>query len=197
MGVFSSLLQSLLFLRYDILWASFPIVDCLSRADKVALRRPAYLAATFCFQEKNDLGLMLINHFKKNLLAGSRNPMEIGIALSALAVICTPDMSRELINDLIALLSSNKAYIRKKVVLTMFRLFLRWPLALRTAFPKLKSMLVDEDQGVLTATVNTFLELCRKNAKNYLILVPHFFTLLTQTSKGHLWWMNKDSRGRA
>ncbi len=154
----------------------------MSRADKMSLRRPAYLAASFCFQEKNDLGLMLINHFKKELMAGKKSTTEVGIALSNLAVICTPDMSRELIGDLVNLLSSNKPYIRKKVVLCMFRLFLRYPLALRTAFPKLKERLTDEDQGVLTACVNTFLELCRKNAKNYLILVPHFFTLLTQTS---------------
>eukprot|EP00392_Amoebophrya_sp_AT5.2_P018612 g19189.t1 len=110
---------------YDIMWASFQIVDCMSRCEKMSLRRPAYLAAAFCFQEKNDLGLMLINHFKKNLMSGNKTPTELGIALSNLAVICTPDMGRELINDLIALLSSNKPYIRKKVVLCMFRLFLR------------------------------------------------------------------------
>ena len=95
-------------------------------------------------------------------------------------------MARELISDLVTLLSSQKPYIRKKVVLCMFRLFLRYPPALRTAFSKLKERLTDEDQGVLTATVNTFLELCRKNAKNYLILVPHFFTLMTQTANNWL-----------
>ncbi|CAD7938304.1 unnamed protein product [Amoebophrya sp. A25] len=173
-------------LGHDIMWASFAIVDTMSRADKMSLRRPAYLAAAFCFQEKNDLGLMLINHFKKELMTGKKSPTEMGIALSNLAVICTPDMGRELIGDLISLLSSNKAYIRKKVVLCMFRMFLRYPLGLRQAFPKLKERLTDEDQGVLTATVNTFLELTRKNARNYLILVPHFFTLLTETSNNWL-----------
>ncbi|CAD7927303.1 unnamed protein product [Amoebophrya sp. A120] len=173
-------------LGYDIMWASFAIVDCMSRCEKMSLRRPAYLAAAFCFQEKNDLGLMLINHFKKSLMSGKKTPTELGIALSNLAVICTPDMGRELIQDLCSLLSSNKPYLRKKVVLCMFRLFLRYPLALRTAFPKLKERLTDEDQGVLTACVNTFLELTRKNARNYLILVPHFFTLLTQTNNNWL-----------
>ena len=43
-----------------------------------------------------------------------------------------------------------------------------------------------EDQGVLTGTVNTFLELARKNAKNYLSLVPQLYHLLTNTTNNWL-----------
>ena len=44
----------------------------------------------------------------------------------------------------------------------------------------------DEDQGVLTAVVNTFLELARKNGKNYMPLVPQFFHLLNNTNNNWL-----------
>ena len=65
-------------LGYDILWASLSIVDCMSRGDKMSLKRPAYLAANFCFQDRNDLGLMLINHYKKELTSGFKSQTEIG-----------------------------------------------------------------------------------------------------------------------
>ena len=52
--------------------------------------------------------------------------------------------------------------------------------------PSTKERLGDEDQGVLTATVNTFLELSRKNAKNYLSLVPQLYHILTNTTNNWL-----------
>merc|ERR1712032_1470905 len=40
--------------------------------------------------------------------------------------------------------------------------------------------------GVLTATVNTFLELARKNARNYLPLVPQLYHILVNTTNNWL-----------
>ena len=47
----------------------------------MSARRPAYLAASFCFQEKNEMGLMLINHFKKEITGGKKQPTEVSFGV--------------------------------------------------------------------------------------------------------------------
>ena len=44
-------------------------------------------------------------------------------------------------------LSSTKPYLRKKAVLLMYKIFLKFPEALRPAFPRLKDKLDDPDPG--------------------------------------------------
>jgi hypothetical protein len=48
-------------------------------------------------------------------------------------------------------LTSTKPYLRKKAVLMMYKVFLRFPEALRPAFPRLKEKLEDPDSGELRA----------------------------------------------
>lgn len=82
--------------------------------------------------------------------------------------------------------SSTKPYLRMKAVLMMYKVFLRYPEALRPAFPKLKEKLEDPDPGVQSAAVNVICELARKNPKNYLSLAPIFFKLMTTSTNN---WM--------
>lgn len=44
-------------------------------------------------------------------------------------------------------MSSTKPYLRMKAVLMMYKVFLRYPEALKPAFPKLKEKLEDPDPG--------------------------------------------------
>lgn len=44
-------------------------------------------------------------------------------------------------------MTSTKPYLRKKAVLIMYKVFLRFPEALRPAFPRLKEKLEDPDPG--------------------------------------------------
>jgi len=170
-------------LGYDMSWATFAVVEVMSHT-RFAVKRPGYLASSICFNDNTDVGLLTINLFKKDL--GSKTQYESGMAISCLSSICTPEISRDIVTDLLAMLSSSRAYLRKKTVLCLYRIFLKDPPSLRTAFPKLKDRLGDEDQGVLTATVNTFLELARKNARNYLSLVPQLYHILANTSNNWL-----------
>lgn len=164
---------------YDMGWSTFAIVEVMSN-NKFSTKRPGYLASSMSFNDSTDVGLLTINLFKKDF--GGKSQYETGLALSCLSSICTPEISRDIITDLMAMLSSSRPYLRKKTVLCLYRVFLKEPLALRTSFPKLKERLGDEDQGVLTASVNTFLELARKNAKNYLSLVPQLYHILVNTT---------------
>lgn len=72
---------------------------------------------------------------------------ESGVAMSGLACFVTPDLARDLSHDVMTLLTSTKPYLRKKAVLLMYKIFLRFPDALRPAFPKLKEKLEDPDPG--------------------------------------------------
>jgi len=170
-------------LGYDMTWATFAVVEVMSHS-RFVTKRPGYLASAICFNDKTDVGLLTINLFKKDF--GSKSQYESGLALTCLSSICSPEICRDLLTDLIAMLSSSRPYLRKKTILCLYRVFLTDPQALRTCFPKLKDRLGDEDQGVLTATVNTFLELGRKNAKNYLSLVPQLYHILVNTTNNWL-----------
>lgn len=57
-------------------------------------------------------------------------------------------MYRDLANDVLALMSSSKPYLRKKAILVMYKIFLKFPDALRPAFPRLKDRLDDPDAGM-------------------------------------------------
>jgi len=170
-------------LGYDMSWATFAVVEVMSH-NRFAVKRPGYLASSISFCETTDVGLLTINLFKKDF--GSKSQYECGLALSCLSSICSAEISRDIMTDLVAMLSSSRPYLRKKTILCLFRMFQKDPPALRTYFPRLKERLSDEDQGVLTATVNTFLELARRNARNYLSLVPQLYHILVNTTNNWL-----------
>uniref|UniRef100_A0A1I7XUF2 Adaptin_N domain-containing protein n=1 Tax=Heterorhabditis bacteriophora TaxID=37862 RepID=A0A1I7XUF2_HETBA len=108
------------------------------------------------------------------------------VALGGLACFVTPDLARDLACDIVNLLSSSRAYTRKRAVLLLYKIFLKYPESLRPTFPRLKEKLEDPDPGVQSASVNVICELARKNPKNYLTLAPVFFKLMTTSSNN---WM--------
>ncbi|CAI6350709.1 unnamed protein product [Macrosiphum euphorbiae] len=170
-------------LGYDISWAGFNIIEVMS-SSKFTYKRIGYLASSQSFHTDTDLLMLTTNMIRKDL--NSQNQYDAGVALSALACFISPDLARDLANDIMTLLSSTKPYLRKKAVLMMYKVFLRFPEALRPAFPRLKDKLEDMDCGVQSAAVNVVCELARKNPKNYLSLAPVFFKLMTSSTNN---WM--------
>ncbi|KXJ19303.1 AP-3 complex subunit delta [Exaiptasia diaphana] len=73
------------------------------------------------------------------------NLYDAGIALSGFSCFVSPDLARDLANDVMSLLVSTKPYIRKRAVLLMYKIFLKFPEALRPAFPRLREKLEDSD----------------------------------------------------
>jgi len=63
----------------------------------------------------------------------------------SLANICTPDLARDLAADILSILNSSRAYLRKKAILVLYKIFLKFPEALRPSFPRLKDKLEDTD----------------------------------------------------
>lgn len=121
--------------------------------------------------------MLATNMIRKDL--NSQNQYDAGVALSGLSCFISADLSRDLANDIMTLvstfifskmckifptnsvpqmddlirkiqnlqMSSTKPYLRMKSVLMMYKVFLRYPEALRPAFPKLKEKLEDPDPG--------------------------------------------------
>jgi len=67
----------------------------------------------------------------------------------------------------------------------LYKAFLRYPEALRPAFPRLTEKIEDTDPSVVSAVVTVLCELCIHNPQNYLPMAPTFYRLL-QVPISHL-----------
>jgi AP-3 complex subunit delta-1 len=64
----------------------------------------------------------------------------VGLALNCLANIVTKDLARDLIVDVVSLIAHSKPYVRKKSVLSLYKLYVKYPQGLRLTFDKLKEV---------------------------------------------------------
>uniref|UniRef100_A0A915Q751 AP-3 complex subunit delta n=1 Tax=Setaria digitata TaxID=48799 RepID=A0A915Q751_9BILA len=168
---------------YDISWASFNIIEVMA-STKFTEKRIGYMAASQCFHDGTDVLMLTTNLIRKDL--HSAIMYETGVALGAFSCFVTLDLARDLTSDVVNLLSSSRPYVRKRCVLLLYKIFLKYPDSLKPTFPRLKEKLEDPDPGVQSAAVNVICELARKNPKNYLTLAPIFFRLMTTSSNN---WM--------
>ncbi|KAJ3271191.1 AP-3 complex subunit delta-1 [Terramyces sp. JEL0728] len=148
----SNAIQKLMVLHlmgYDMSWAHFHIIEVMS-SQKLVHKKIGYMADL----SSNDIS-------------------ETVLALHALAQIVTPDLARDLHVDVIGMLNHSSVYIRKRALLVLYRIFLKYPEALKIAFPKLKDKLNDDDP------ITVICELAKKNPHSYLPLAPQLFALLT------------------
>ncbi|KAI8607696.1 adaptin N terminal region-domain-containing protein, partial [Chytriomyces sp. MP71] len=170
-------------LGYDMNWAAFHIIEVMS-SQTLAHKRVGYIAAAISFRQDTNVLMLCTNLIKKDLQ--SNNYLETALALNGLCTIVTPDLGRDLSPDLIAMMNHSRAYIRKRVILCLYKVFLKYPEALRVAVPRLKDRLEDSDPSVVSAAVNVVCELARKNPKSYLPLAPQLFTILTTSTNNWL-----------
>ncbi|KAG7932813.1 hypothetical protein KL934_003468 [Ogataea polymorpha] len=170
---------------YDMSWCSFHVLEVIS-SPKFQHKRIGYLAAMQLFQRQNndDVLMLMTNLLKKDINSG--NSVDTGLAISGIASIVTPELAQDICDDMVRMLSHSKPFIRKKAVLAMYKIFLKYPDALRLHFDKLIEKLDDEDGSVVSATVNVICELAHNNAKNYVELAPRLFGLLKESNNN---WM--------
>lgn len=124
------------------------------------------------------VALLTINLFKKELLQSADTP-SVCLALSCMASMVTPDIARDLQTDVLLLLSSTKPQIRRRAVYCLFRMFLKYPPALLSCYPKIKDLLSDSDLSVVSSAVSIILELALRNPKNYIRLAPTLHKLIS------------------
>ncbi|EMC91227.1 hypothetical protein BAUCODRAFT_319042 [Baudoinia panamericana UAMH 10762] len=163
---------------HDMSWASFNVLEVMSSA-KYVQKRVGYLAAVQSFRPETEVLMLAENLLKKDL--GSSDKGTIGLVLGTLPHVVDPNMAGSMLGDLLSRLSHSSPAIRKKTVVTLYRLALVYPETLRPAWPKIKDRLLDEneDPSVTAAIVNVVCELGWRRPQDFLSLAPRLFELLT------------------
>ncbi|KIJ07920.1 hypothetical protein PAXINDRAFT_139610 [Paxillus involutus ATCC 200175] len=169
-------------LGYDMSWASFHVIEVMS-SPKIHLKTVGYLAAVQSFNEDTDVLMLTTNLLKKDL---SSSPTDASVTLNGVSHIVTADLARDLNPELIAMLNHSRPHIRKRAILTLYKVCEKYPDALRQSMSRIQEKLDDPDPGVVSATVNVVCELARRNSQDYLPLAPQLFRLLTTSSNN---WM--------
>ena len=113
---------------------------------------------------------------------GSASIPTISLPLIALPHLATPSLAMSVQSDLMPRLTHSNSNVRKKTIVTLYRLALIYPDILRPAWPKIKDLLMDESQdaSVTAAVVNVVCELGWRRPQDFLSLAPRLFDLLVE-----------------
>ncbi|KAH4004839.1 AP-3 complex subunit delta [Parastagonospora nodorum] len=170
---------------HDMSWASFNVLEVMS-SSKFKQKRTGYLAAVQSFRRDTEVLVLAENQLKKDIM--SPTPPYIALPLGAIPHVVNPSMANSVLSDLIPRLTHSHAMIRKKTVVTLYRLALVYPETLRPAWPKIKERLQDdqEDPSVTAAIVNVVCELGWRRPQDFLPLAPRLFDLLVEGNNN---WM--------
>ncbi|KAF2684915.1 Adaptor protein complex AP-3 delta subunit [Lentithecium fluviatile CBS 122367] len=188
MDLKSTALMKLTYLEmfgHDMSWASFNVLEVMS-SPKYRHKRTAYLAAVQSFRRDTEVLMLAENQLKKDI--SSPTPTVISLPLVAIPHVINPSMANSVLSDLLPRLTHSHAAIRKKTVVTLYRLALVYPETLRPAWPKIKERLQDdnEDPSVTAAIVNVVCELGWRRPQDFLPLAPRLFDLLVDSGNN---WM--------
>ena len=104
----------------------------------------------------------------------------LSLTMITLPHLVTPSLALSLLPDMIPRLSHSNASVRKKTIVALYRLALIYPETLRSAWPKIRDMALneDEDPSVTAAVVNVVCELGWRRPRDFLPLSPRLFDLL-------------------
>ncbi|KAI9693888.1 MAG: AP-3 complex subunit delta [Bathelium mastoideum] len=160
-------------------WASFNVLEVMS-SQKYQQKRVGYLGAVQSFRPDTEVLMLAENLLKKDL--SSPQPITISLPLAAIPHVISPSMANSLLSDLLPRLTHSHPAIRKKTIVTLYRLALVYPETLRPAWPRIKERLIDEneDPSVTASIVNVVCELGWRRPQDFLPLAPRLFDLLVQ-----------------
>lgn len=77
----------------------------------------------------------------------SSTPADIAVTLNGISHIVTPDLARDLSPELIAMLNHSRAHIRKRAILALYKVIVKYPEASHSGMVRLREKLEDLDPG--------------------------------------------------
>lgn len=112
----------------------------------------------------------------------------MSLPIATLPHIITNSLALSVLSDLLPRLTHSNPAIRKKTIVTLYRLALVYPDTLKPAWPKIKERLMDvaEHPSVTAAIVNVVCELGWRRPQDFLPLAPRLFDLLVESGNN---WM--------
>ncbi|CDO94976.1 unnamed protein product [Kluyveromyces dobzhanskii CBS 2104] len=165
---------------FDMSWANFHILEVMS-SNNFQQKRVGYLAASQSFYKDSDILMLATNLLKKDLKYDlSNETVKMGVALSGLSTIVTPELARDICDDLFLMLNSTKPYVRKKAVTALFKVFLQYPESLRDGLDRFVARLEDDDTSVISAAVSVICELAKHNPYPFVQFSPLLYEMLIQ-----------------
>ncbi|OTA83088.1 hypothetical protein M434DRAFT_187212 [Hypoxylon sp. CO27-5] len=170
---------------HDMSWASFNVLEVMA-SPKYHQKRVGYLGAIQSFRPDTEVLMLATNLLKKDLTAASTTT--IALPIITLPHVITSSLALSVLPDLLPRLSHTHPSIRKKTIVTLYRLALVYPETLRAAWPRIKERLMDkgEDPSVTAAIVNVICELGWRRPHDFLPLAPRLFELLVDSGNN---WM--------
>ena len=162
---------------HDMSWASFHVLEVMS-SQKYLQKRVGYLAAVQSFRPDTEVLMLATNLLKKDV--NSAQVPTLSLPLISLPHVNTTSLALSLSSDILTRLTHSNPLVRKKTVVTLYRLALVHPETLKVAWPKIKDLLMneEEDPSVTAAVVNVVCELGWRRPQDFLPLAPRLFELL-------------------
>ncbi|GAO48354.1 Adaptor protein complex AP-1 gamma subunit [Saitoella complicata NRRL Y-17804] len=141
----------------------FGQIECLKllASPKFADKRLGYLGTMLLLDESQEVLTLLTNSLQNDLK--HTNQYIVGLALATFGNISSPEMSRDLCQDLEKCLSSSNAYIRKKAALCAMRVIRKVPELQDNFVDRAKTLLSDRNHGVLLCGVTFATDLCEND----------------------------------
>lgn len=136
MDIKATALLKLIYLEmfgHEMSWASFHVLEVMS-STKHLQKRVGYLGAAQTFRPDTEVLMLATNLLKKDLSSASIPTMSL--ALITLPHLITSSLALSLLADILPRLSHSQPAVRKKTVVTLYRLALVYPETLRVAWPK-------------------------------------------------------------
>lgn len=114
-------IAKLLFFHMNGYPTNFGMTECvkLCATDKFSDKRVAYLGLMILVDETEDILMLITNSLKRDLASPDQHI--VGVALTVLADLASPDMARDLLPEIEKHLDSVNAYVRKKAALASVR----------------------------------------------------------------------------
>ncbi|KAF0714241.1 Aste57867_3956 [Aphanomyces stellatus] len=137
----------------------FGQMECLKliAASNFSEKRIGYLGLMLLLTDQEEV-LMLVTNSLKNDLNHS-NPFVVGLSLTAVGNIASPDMARDLITDIDKHLKSENNYLRKKAALACIRVFRQVPELVEEFIDPILDLLRSKNHAVLLTGVQLVIDL--------------------------------------
>ncbi|OAF67723.1 hypothetical protein A3Q56_04539 [Intoshia linei] len=146
--------------------AHFGQMECLKLiiSNNFGDKKIGYLGIMLLLNDKQVVQLLITNSIKSDL-TNTDSPYVVGIAITALANICSADVTRNIASTVLDLIEGGDTYIKKKAILCAVRMVRVLPDIVDVFSPCIFKLINDNNNGVQMATASLIIEILRISKK--------------------------------